>query len=141
MSRVDNTRQPARVLWRDSAVCEYMRAVRRFKESLFALVYLSGGGPGRGTEITLIQCENSADSVGYYGVFVEGGLVSFITNYYKGYSYKKRVRVVYRYVLSEVSELVVYFLSLGRLFINTLQQLYNRVTKHTSFLWEPKPEE
>jgi hypothetical protein len=54
-------------------------------------------------------------------VFVEGSLVSFITNYYKGYSYKKRVRVVYRYVLSEVSKLIVYFLSLGCLFINTLQ--------------------
>jgi hypothetical protein len=67
-------------------------------------------------------------------VFVEGSLVSFIINYYKGYSYKKRVRVVYCYVLSEVSELVVYFLSLGRLFINTLQRLHNRVTKHTSFL-------
>ena len=67
-------------------------------------------------------------------MFIEGGLVSFTINYYKGYSYKKRVRVVYCYVLSEVSELVVYFLSLGRLFINTLQRLYNRVTKHISFL-------
>lgn len=74
-------------------------------------------------------------------MFVEGSLVSFVTNYYKGYSYKKRVRVVYCYVLSEVSELVVYFLGLGRLFINMLQRLYNGVTKHTSFLWEPKPEE
>jgi hypothetical protein len=67
-------------------------------------------------------------------VFIEGSLVLFITNYYKGYSYKKRVRVVYCYALSKVSELVVYFLSLGRPFINTLQQLHNRVTKHTSFL-------
>ena len=113
---------------------EYIRKVRQFKESLFVLVHLSSGGPGRGTEITLIQCENSADSVGYRGVFVEGGLVSFITNYHKGYSYKKRVRVVHRYVPSEVSELVVYFLGLGRPFINTLQRLHNRVTKHTSFL-------
>jgi hypothetical protein len=67
-------------------------------------------------------------------VFIEGSLVLFTTNYYKGYSYKKRVRVVYCYALSEVSELIVYFLSLGRLFINTLQRLYNRVTKHISFL-------
>ena len=141
MSGVDNTQQPARVLWRDSAVSEYMRKVRQFKESLFVLVHLSGGGPGRGTEITSVQCENSADGVGYRGVFIEGGLVSFTTNYYKGYSYKKRVRVVYCYVLSEVSKLVVYFLGLGRPFINTLQRLHNRVTKHTSFLWEPKPEE
>jgi hypothetical protein len=67
-------------------------------------------------------------------MFIEGSLMSFTTNYHKGYSYKKRVRVVHCYALSEVSELVVYFLGLGRLFINTLQRLYNRVTKHTSFL-------
>lgn len=78
---VDNTQQPARALWRDDAVCEYMRGVRRFKESFFALVHLSGGGPDRGTEITSIQCENSAEGVDYRGVFVEGGLLSFTTTY------------------------------------------------------------
>lgn len=46
----DNSQTSARALWRDDAVCEYMRGVRRFQESLFALVHLSGGGPGRGTE-------------------------------------------------------------------------------------------
>jgi hypothetical protein len=54
-------------------------------------------------------------------VFIEGSLVSFIINYYKGYSYKKYVRVIYYYILSKVSKLIVYFLSLGCLFINTLQ--------------------
>jgi hypothetical protein len=101
-------------------VFEYIRGVRRFKESLFALVYLSGGRPGCRTEITLIQCKNSAEGVGYQGVFVEGGLLSFTTTYYKGYSFSKRVKTIYRYVLHKVSKLVVYFLGLGRPFINAL---------------------
>lgn len=138
---VDSSQQPSRALWRDHAVCEYMRGVRRFKESLFALVHLSGGGPGRGTEITSIQCENSAEGVGYRGVFAEGGLLSFTTTYHKGYSFSKRVKTIHRYVPREVSELVVYFLGLGRPFINALQALHNGVTRRTAFIWEPAPEE
>ena len=137
---VNNTQQLARVLQQDSAVSKYIRNIRQFKEILFVLVYLSSSGPSRRTEIILIQCENSADSVGYCSVFVESSLLSFTTNYYKGYSFKKRVIVVHCYVPSEVSKLVVYFLGLGRPFINTLQRLHNGVTKHTSFLQEPKLE-
>jgi hypothetical protein len=90
-----------------------MKGVRRFKEGLFALVYLSVGAPARGTEITSILCENDASGVGYWGVFVEGGLVAFVTTYYKGYSFSKHVKTIYRYVPREVSELVVYFLALA----------------------------
>ncbi|UPX14721.1 uncharacterized protein EKO05_0005196 [Ascochyta rabiei] len=118
---VDSSQQPARALWRDYAVCEYMRGVRRFKESLFALVHLSGGGPGRGTEITSIQCENSAEGVGYQGVFAEGGLLSFTTTYHKGYSFSKHVKTTHRYVPREM--------------------LHNDVTRCTAFIWEPEPEE
>lgn len=138
---VDRTQEPARTLWRDDAVCEYMRGVRRFKESLFALAHLVAGGPGRGSEITSIQCENSAEGVGYRGVFAEGGLISFTTTYHKGYSFSKRVKTIHRYVPREVSELVVYFLGLGRPFINALQTLHNGVTRRTAFIWEPEPEE
>ncbi|EFQ85737.1 hypothetical protein PTT_19226, partial [Pyrenophora teres f. teres 0-1] len=138
---MDNTQQPEQTLWRDNAVARYMKGVRRFKESLFTLVHLSAGAPARGTEITSIQCENSADGVGYRGVFLEGGLVSFTTTYHKGYSFSKRVKTIHRYVPQEVSELVVYFLGLGRPFIDDLQMLHNGVARPTAFLWEPEPEE
>jgi hypothetical protein len=54
ISGIDATQQPLCTLWHDAAVAAYMKAVCCFKETLFALVYLSGGGPARGTEITLI---------------------------------------------------------------------------------------
>jgi len=138
---MDSMQQPERTLWRDDAVARYMKGVRRFKESLFTLVHLSAGAPARGTEITSIQCENSADGAGCRGVFVEGGLVSFTTTYHKGYSFSKRVKTIHRYVPREVSELVVYFLGLGRPFIDDLQMLHNGVARPTAFIWEPAPEE
>jgi hypothetical protein len=84
ISGMDATQQPPRTIWREGAVAAYMKGVRRFKETLFALVHLSAGGPARGTEITSIQCENSAEGVGHRGVSVEGGLVSFVSTYHKG---------------------------------------------------------
>lgn len=138
---MDTTQQPPRTLWDDAAVAAYMKAVRRFKETLFALVHLSGGAPARGTEITSVQCENSVEGVGHRGVFVEAGLVSFTTTYHKGYDFSKKVKVIHRYVPREVSELVVYFLGLGRPFIDDLQMMHHDVEEPTSFLWEPLPDE
>ncbi|KAE8822992.1 hypothetical protein HRS9122_10467 [Pyrenophora teres f. teres] len=106
--------RPEQTLWRDDAVArDYLDTVR----------------------------ENSADGVGYRGVFLEGCLVSFTTTYHKGYSFSKRVKTIHRYVPQEVSELVVYFLGLGRPFIDDLQMLHNGVARPTAFLWEPEPEE
>jgi hypothetical protein len=98
ISGIDATQQPPRTLWHDAAVAAYMKAVRRFKETLFALVHLSRGGPARGTEITSIQCKNSAEGVRHRGVFVNAGLVSFVATYHKGYDFSKKVKAIHRYM-------------------------------------------
>jgi hypothetical protein len=138
---IDTTKQPPRTLWYDAAIAAYMKAVRRFKETLFTLVHLSGGGPARGTEITSIQCENSTDGTGHRGVFIDAGLVSFVATYHKGYDFSKKVKAIHRYVPREVSELVVYFLGLGRPFIDDLQMMHYNVEEPTTFIWEPLPDE
>jgi hypothetical protein len=53
-------------------------------------------------------------------VFVDCGLVLFVSTYYKGYDFTKKVKAIHRYVPREVSELVVYFLGLGQPFIDDL---------------------
>lgn len=138
---VDHTQQPPRIQWRDQAVAEYMKGVRRFKEDKFVLVHISGGAPARGSEITSIQCENGEDGIGYRGIFVHGGMISFSTAYHKGYSFRKRVNTIHRFVPKEVGEITVYYLGLGRPFVNDLQMLHNGVTRFTAFMWEPEPEE
>jgi hypothetical protein len=53
-------------------------------------------------------------------VFLDRSLMSFVSTYYKGYDFTKKVKAIYRYVPKEVSELVVYFLRLERPFIDDL---------------------
>jgi superfamily II DNA helicase RecQ len=126
--------------WRQSAVHIYMKRVRRFKEGLFTLVHLSAGAPARGSEITSILCENSEDGESPRGVFIDRGLVAFVTTYHKGYSKSKELKTIHRFVPREVSELVVYYLGLARPFIVDVQRVQCGVHGTTPFMWEPPPE-
>lgn len=89
---------------------DYFKRVKRFKEELFVLVHLTGGAPVRGTEIISIQHENGKDSRTQRGIFVDKGIVQFVTSYYKGYSASQKVKIIHRFVPKEVGELVVYYL-------------------------------
>ena len=91
-------------------------------------------------EITTVKYINTEEGIRYYSIFIKGSLVSFTTTYYKGYSFSRRVKIIYYYIPKEVGELVVYFLSLGQPFIYYLQILYNYSTKKTAFLWQLAPE-
>jgi len=138
---IDHRQQPPRIQWRDRAVAEYRREVRKFKERMYVLVHISGGAPARGSEVITIQHENGEEGIGYRGIFAEGGMISFTTTYHKGYSFSKRVKTIHRYVPREVGEIVVYYLGLGQPFVNDLQMLHRGITRRTAFLWEPEPEE
>jgi len=102
---------------------------------------MTGGAPARGTEIVSVQYENGVNGRGARGVFVERGLVSFVTSYHKGYSASKKVKVIHRYVPREVSEIVVYYLWLVEPFVRIVRMLHGRQDGFKAFLWEPEPEE
>lgn len=129
------------VQWKVQAVESYFRQVRQFKEELMVLVHMSGGAPARATELISVQHQNGQHSQGQRGVFIQDGMVAFVTQYHKGYSASKRVKIVHRFVPNEVGELVVYFLWLVQPFINQLQAAVNQQFEDGSFIWEPKPEE
>lgn len=40
-------------------------------------------------------------------MFIEDGIVVFVTQYHKGEQYKADVKIIHRYLLREVGELVV----------------------------------
>lgn len=85
----------------------YLTQVNRFLESLLLLVHLTAGQPARGTEITGLQHVNT---VYHRNVFVEEGLVAIVTSYHKGYTCTRTTKIIHRYLLREVSELVIYYL-------------------------------
>jgi hypothetical protein len=48
---------------------------------------------------------------GYHrNVFIEGGIVSIVTTYHKGYSTTRNTKIIYRYLPKEVGELLIYYL-------------------------------
>ncbi|KAI5235343.1 hypothetical protein E4T42_09726 [Aureobasidium subglaciale] len=129
------------IKWDENKVQRYFQKVKAFKEELFALVHLTGGAPARGTEILSVQHENGEGSRSQRGIFIDQGLVAFVTSYHKGYSASQKVKIIHRYVPKEVGELVVYFLWLVEPFVRQLLVSTRKQLDFSSFLWEHEPEE
>ena len=72
-------------------------------------------------------------------IFIENGLVSFVTSYHKGYSIQGSTKIIHRYLPKEVSELVVYYLWLVLPFVQQLRILVlddeMAATQPSPFLW------
>lgn len=123
------------------AVTRYLRAVKKCKERLIVLVHLSGGAPGRSTELTSIQCENGKYARSQRGVFMDDGLMAFVTSYHKGFSASQSMKIVHRFVPREVGEVVVYYMWLIRPFERILQRMAHDQRLFSPWFWEPEPEE
>jgi hypothetical protein len=82
---------------------------------LAALVHITGGAPPRGTELVTVKHSNTANGDSQ-GIFIEDGLVVFVTKYYKNVGQTGKGKVIYRYLPREVGELVVFYLWFARPF-------------------------
>lgn len=140
-SELDSVESWEEIKWNQKGVEDYFRKVSKFKEELLALVHLTAGAPARGTEILTIQHTNGEDSRAQRGIFLEDGMVAFVTRYHKGYSSSQKMKVIHRYVPQEVGELVVYYLWLVEPFVKQLQLAARAQDKFSTFLWEPEPED
>ena len=131
----------AAVEYNTDAIARYLRAVKKYKERLIVLVHLSGGAPGRSTELTSIQCENGKHARSQRGVFIDNGLMAFVTSYHKGFSASQSMKIVHRFVPQEVGEVVMYYMWLIRPFERILQRMAHGQRLFSPWLWEPEPEE
>ncbi|KAK0886346.1 hypothetical protein LTR57_025752, partial [Friedmanniomyces endolithicus] len=75
------------------------------------------------------------------GVFIDNGMVVFVTNYHKGYKKGRRVKIVHRYVPREIGEIVVYYLWLVEPFVRSLQVITHNQFECSPWLWQPRPQE
>ncbi|KIV98742.1 uncharacterized protein PV09_09494 [Verruconis gallopava] len=101
---------------------KYMASIAQFREKLLVAAHITGGQPARGTEILSIRYSNIWKG-GHRNVFIEDGLVVFVTKYHKGYALSGDVKVIHRYLPREIGELVVWYLWLVRPFERWLQSI------------------
>ena len=123
--------------WRPARIKQFFDVVLQVKQALLVLIHLTGGGPGRGTEILTVRYRNDSTGEGR-GVFVDGGLVDIVVGYHKGYGYSAKSKIIHRFLPREVSELVVYYLWLVQPFVEILQMYRDGQKDFGAWLWEPK---
>ena len=73
------------------------------------LMHITGGQPARGEEILSIRYRNTSNG-GRRNIFVEDGLMLFVTEYHKGYAASGTSKVIHRYLPREVGELLMYYM-------------------------------
>ena len=106
--------------FRMGAIDSYLQRVVRFREKLCVAVHICGGQPARAPELLSIRHRNT-DSGGHRNIFVEDGLVVFVTQYHKGFYASNDTKVIHRYLPREVGELVVWYLWLVLPFVERLE--------------------
>jgi hypothetical protein len=111
-----------------AAINVYLQRVAYFREKLAIAIHVSGGQPARAPELLSIRHCNT-DSGGRRNVFVEDGLVAFVSQYHKGFYASNDTKVIHRYLPREVGELVVHYLWLVLPFTRRLEAYVAKVRR------------
>ncbi|GME30227.1 putative DNA helicase protein [Neofusicoccum parvum] len=72
---------------------------------------------------------------GHRNVFIEDGLVVFVTRYHKGYAMSGDVKVIHRYLPREVGELVVWYLWLVLPFHQRMLAVVRGSEQISAYIW------
>ena len=99
-----------------------MRQVAAFRGRLLILIHMTGRQPARGPEILSVRHRNTAQGR-HRNLFIEDGMVVFVTRYYKGFEIKGDVKIIHRYLPQVVGELVVWYLWLVLPFVQRMQAI------------------
>jgi hypothetical protein len=120
------------------AVERYMDRVVEFREKLAVLMHIAGGQPARGPEILSIRHSNTVKG-SHRNVFIEDGMVVFVTRYHKGYNLSGDVKIIHRYLPREIGELVVLYMWLVLPFQQRLEAMVWEKEAVSSHMWPADP--
>jgi hypothetical protein len=95
--------------WISKGVRDYESAAKRFLEYLLILTHITGGQPGRGTEIMTLRYANAMQSM--RNVFVKEGQVMIVTEYHKSMAMMGQVKIIPRFLPERVGKLLVVYLA------------------------------
>ncbi|KAI0615940.1 hypothetical protein TUN199_12091, partial [Pyrenophora tritici-repentis] len=116
----------------------YMDRVVEFREKLAVLMHMTGGQPARGPELLSVRHSNTVQG-GHRNIFIEDGMVVFVTRYHKGYKVSGDVKIIHRYLPREVGELVVWYMWLVLPFQQRLEALVWEKEAVSSHMWPADP--
>lgn len=115
----------------------YRKGVKGLLEHLMVLIHLTGGQPARAPELLTLQWRN-----GNYGsqrsIYIDDGLVNIVTVYHKGYSVDSTLnstKIINRFLPTEVSELLVYYLWLVQPFVRKVEKAGLGIVSGETLLW------
>lgn len=127
-------------VWSRDRVREYQKSMNAFRHGLIVLVHMTGGLPARASELVTIQYKNSANGESR-GLFIEDGLVVYVTMYHKNIGTTGSAKVIHRYLPREVGELVVYYLWFALPFAEKLERIVSEEEVESSaYIWVPELE-
>ncbi|KAI6816361.1 hypothetical protein KC342_g15508 [Hortaea werneckii] len=118
---------------------DWFRHVTAFRGKLLALMHMSGGQAARGPEILSIRRRNTVQG-GHRNLFVEDGMVVVVTRYHKGYEVKGDVKIIHRYLLQEVGELVVWYPWRVLPFVQRMQAMLWGQSTFSDHMWPADPD-
>jgi superfamily II DNA or RNA helicase len=123
-----------RIRWRRDRFKRYLRQVTAFKEKLAIIIHTSGGQPARAPELLSIRHRNTVNG-GRRNIFVENGLMVYVTTYHKGYSISGNTKIIHRYLPKEVGSLLMYYLWLVIPFQRLLETAVYGEAVDSPYLW------
>jgi hypothetical protein len=97
-----------KVMWRRKTAEQYLKQANTFLELLLLLIHILGGQPAQGTELLSLQLCNTVHGL-RRNIFIENGLVGFVTFYHKGYNVSGSTKIIHWYLSEAISELLVYY--------------------------------
>ncbi|CAN9283890.1 unnamed protein product [Alternaria alternata] len=116
----------------------YMDRVVAFREKLAVLVHIVEGQPARWPELGSVRHSNTVKG-GHRNIFIEDGMVVFVTRYHKGYNVSGDVKIIHRYLPREVGELLVYYMWLVLPFQQRLEATVWEKEVISSHMWPADP--
>jgi len=123
--------------WRGVAVVDYLNKVSAFLETLWILVYLTGGQPPRASELLTVRYCNTLQGE-HRNMFMEEGLISIVTSYHKGYNMEGSTKIIHRFLPKDISEIMVLYLWLILPFKQFLESTRSTSKAPPSaFIWGP----
>ena len=127
-----STTNNERIRFIDSGIRKYRQHVQRFLEKLWVLMHITGGAPARGTEIGCLRYRDALTVD--RNLYVAKGEVVFITQYHKGMVLSDKMKVIPRFLPSDVGALLALYLSYVRPFTDNVDLTHDGPPT-SDYLW------